>query len=242
MPGRHGVERVRPAAVGRVVAEADAGVRRQRGDAGAQAGVAVGVDPVAGGGAVGVDAGRAAPERHRRVDLADVGGVDLDQREVVVGAGVRRRWCRAAAWSASCCRPACRAPTVVPSEARLPSLVKSTLVPSGSDVGVAAVGVGRRARCRRSARRTRRRRCRRRRCRRSSRCTGRRRCTSSCRGGSARWRPAPTSARPAPGAAVAAQAARRRATAVAERGAAADREDVRMGRPSRGDGVVGPTT
>jgi hypothetical protein len=35
-----------------------------------------------------VHAGRAAPERDRRVDGAGVGRIDLDQGEIVVGAGV----------------------------------------------------------------------------------------------------------------------------------------------------------
>src|SRR6185503_3011528 len=50
-------------------------------------GVAIGEDLLALGDGVD-DTGRAAPERDRRVDLAVVGRVELDQREVVVRAGV----------------------------------------------------------------------------------------------------------------------------------------------------------
>ncbi len=84
--GRDRVDGVAPAVA--VVADALALLRAELGDAAAQLGVAVAEDRVAGGRAAAVHAGRAAPERDRRVDAADVGRIDLDQGEVVVGAGV----------------------------------------------------------------------------------------------------------------------------------------------------------
>src|SRR3954452_6986340 len=78
---------VRPAVA--VVAEADAPLGREQRHAGAQLGVAVREDGVALLGSGGRQAGRTAERGHRRVDLAVVGRIELDDADVVVGAGVR---------------------------------------------------------------------------------------------------------------------------------------------------------
>ena len=190
--GAHGVQRVAPAAVGGGVTQADPGVRRERREPGAQAGVAVGPDPVTGGGAVGVDARRPAPERHRGVDLGDVGGVDLDQGQVVVGAGVGVGGAELVLGD-----PGAVGQGAVADDRALGGEVavvgEVDLGAQRHRGGAAPVGVGRGPGAGAVGGVARRRRCRRRRCRRSSRCTGHRRCTSSCRGGSRPWRPAPSS-------------------------------------------------
>src|SRR3954447_674914 len=78
---------VRPAVA--VIAQADATLGREQRHAGAQLGVAVGEDGVALLGPGGRQAGRTAQRGHRRVDLAVVGRIELDDADVVVGAGVR---------------------------------------------------------------------------------------------------------------------------------------------------------
>ena len=63
--------------------------------------------------------------------LRDVGRVDPDQREVVVGARVGRRSCPRGASPATSCRRAVPRPTVVPDVATVAPVAKRTAVPIG---------------------------------------------------------------------------------------------------------------
>src|SRR4051794_22563521 len=71
-----------------VIAVADADLRAEGCDTKANDRVAVRVHEVACGCARGVQTDRPAPMRDVRVDQADVGGVDPDERQVVVGARI----------------------------------------------------------------------------------------------------------------------------------------------------------
>ena len=84
--GRHGVDGAAPAAA--VALDDDALLRAELHDALAKRGVAVGEDGVAEHRARAADRGRAAEARDGRIDGGHIGRVDLDEREVVVGAGV----------------------------------------------------------------------------------------------------------------------------------------------------------